>query len=255
MPRIKIIIEYDGSKFHGWQDQNNLNIPTVHSRLRHAISLSLKEEIPYLEASGRTDAGVHAKALVVVFNTIITPDLGLLIRSVSNILKSELSIKEACFVNENFNPRRDAKYKQYSYRILNRDCPPTYQRGTVWFVTKKLDFEILQTEAQKIIGKHDFQSFRASSCSQRNTVKTIYESKFEIKEELLVYTIIGSGFLQHMVRIIVGTLIDIAKGVLPQDTNGISQILLAYDRSKAGITAPPYGLFLDYVSFENWSMN
>jgi tRNA pseudouridine38-40 synthase len=246
MYKVKLIVEYHGKYFSGWQEQRS-GVVTIQGELTKALSLFLKEQIPFVDASGRTDAGVHARSLVAVFQCVSPPNLEKLPYAVSSILKNKIAVLDAELVDDSFNPRRDAVLKQYSYHILNRPSPPTYQTGFVLHITSKLDIPLMQMSAKVLEGRYDFNSFRAAECRQRSTVKTIYSSEILIKEYgHIVYQVRGSGFLQHMVRIIVGTLVMIGRGKI---TRPMQEILAAKNRSFAGQTAPAYGLFLDYVEY------
>ncbi|MCB0318731.1 MAG: tRNA pseudouridine synthase A, partial [Bdellovibrionales bacterium] len=133
MPKVRLIVEYDGSKFNGWQEQPNLR--TLQGEIRKALSLVLREDINWVLASGRTDAGVHARAQTVVFKCEQTPDLDRLINGVSNILKNEVSILEASLAEDNFHPIKDAIKKHYRYTIYRPAAPPVLDFGKVWHVT------------------------------------------------------------------------------------------------------------------------
>lgn len=242
---IKMVIEYNGSGFHGWQFQPGLR--TIQSELEKTISMVLREPVR-VQASGRTDAGVHARAQVVNFECKGEVDLNRLSHSVSNIMRPELSVLSAEFVPLEFNARRDSVSKQYSYQILNRKTPAVLEKGFVWFVACELNIDRMREEAQFVVGEHDFTSFRASGCTARTPVKEIFESEVVADGEHLVYRVVGSGFLKQMVRNIVGTLVGIGKGSVSEN---MGTILEAKDRQRAGVTAPPYGLFLDWVKYHD----
>lgn len=246
MPNIKLIIEYDGSRFSGWQFQPGRR--TIQDELTKALSIVLHEKILMVHASGRTDAGVHARAQVVSFRTEKTPDLKVLPYSVSSILKGEVAVISAEIVPDDFHPRRSATKKQYKYVILNRPAPPTYEEGSVLHVGGKLDLDRMQKEAALLVGEHDFKSFQGNYCQAVNSIKTIYESYFDVSMPYIVYKIVGSGFLKQMVRNIVGTLIQMGQGRF-RDVD-MSKILEMKDRRVAGVTAQPQGLFLDWVEYK-----
>lgn len=246
MPNIRLLVEYDGGAFHGWQCQEGVS--TVQGELQQALRIFLRTEISALHSSGRTDAGVHARGQVVTFRCEVLPDLSRLAWGVSSIMRGKLTILAAEVAPDNFHPRSDAVSKQYSYRILNRYAPAVLERGRVWEVQQPLDFKSMQLAAAELVGEHDFQSFRAAGCTANTTVREIFESEITRSGEEIVYRVLGSGFLRYMVRNIVGTLVGIGDGSISGRT--ITQILSARDRSAAGVTAPPQGLTLDFVRYE-----
>lgn len=246
MPNIRLVIEYDGSGFSGWQKQPGQR--TVQGELHRVLEMVLRTDISVVHSSGRTDAGVHARRQVVHFYTDIIPsDLFVFRRSVSSLLRGEVSVLEADLVPDSFHSRGSAIKKQYSYLILHRDTPPVLDRGRVWHIPVALDIPRMQSEATAIIGEHDFKSFQGAGCAAKSSIKTIYESEFIWEAPYLRYRVVGSGFLKHMVRILVGTLVDIGKQ--PSAMLSMPEILLQANRTAAGITAPPYGLFLDQVYY------
>lgn len=244
MPNVRMVIEYNGSNFHGWQQQPGLR--TVQSELQRVLSMVLKERIQYVLAAGRTDAGVHARGQVVNFQVSAVPDLERLKHSVSNILKGELAVLHVELVDRDFHATRCAKRKQYSYRIVNRKLPLVLDYGRAWQVGYHLDLEKMRLAASCLVGRHDFSSFRASGCNAATPVKEIFVSEIAASGDYLTYRVEGSGFLKQMVRIIVGTLVDIGRGRLDAD---MGEIIRACRRADAGVTAPPQGLFLDWVQY------
>lgn len=241
---VKLVVEYDGQAFHGWQHQPGL--ATVQGELGAVIQMILRSQPVHLQAAGRTDSGVHARGQVVAFRCIGRPDLKRLVNAVSSIMKGRLAIIDASFVPLDFHPRRSSGGRRYIYRILNRPAPAVLHRGTVWHVTRPLDLQALNYDAAHFLGTHDFSSFRGSCCQARSPIKTVQVSRWYEKSGLLHYEVVG-GFLQHQVRIMVGTMIDRARGKI---TDSIPDILSARARIKAGITAPPYGLTLDEVIYQ-----
>lgn len=245
MTNICLVVEYNGSRFHGWQKQPNLR--TVQSELERVLKCVLRCEISALVAAGRTDAGVHARGQVINFHVNEPVDLHRLRHSISSLMKGELSVISAEEAAPKFNACRDATSKQYSYTILNRQAPAVLDHGRVWYVPMKLDIKKMQLEAQRLVGTHDFESFRGARCSSTTSIKTIYTSEIVLNGDYLVYRVIGKGFLKHMVRNIVGTLVAFGRGVL--NFSSIEEILELRDRTKAGMTAPPYALSMDWVKY------
>ncbi|NDC38642.1 MAG: tRNA pseudouridine(38-40) synthase TruA [Proteobacteria bacterium] len=246
MPKICLIIEYDGAAFHGWQFQ--AGVTTVQRELHSALETFLRTPVSELCASGRTDAGVHASAQVVTFVVPQVPDLARLAWGISSILRGKLAVLSAAVVPETFHPREDALSKRYRYRILNRYAPAVLDKGRMWEVQQPLDLERMRRAAAEFVGEHDFAAFRAAGCTAKTTIRTIFESELTTVGPEITYRVRGSGFLRYMVRNIVGTLVGIGDGSLGDCT--IAQIIASRDRAQAGVTAPPYGLYLDSVYYE-----
>lgn len=245
MPNIKMIIEYDGSSFHGWQCQQGLR--TIQGELHRVLELVTREKISVVHASGRTDAGVHASAQVVSFKVEKELDLQRLQHAVSSLLRGEVGVLSVEVAPDDFHPRGSARRKQYSYIILNRPAPPTFDRGKVWHVTASLDVTRMAKEARSLVGKHDFTSLRNAGCNAVSTVKEIYSSEIVREGDCLIYSVSGTGFLKQMVRNIVGTLVQMGRGEF--EGTSMMDILEKKDRREAGVTAPAYGLFLDWVKY------
>lgn len=245
MPNIKLILEYDGGAFHGWQKQPG--VETAQQSLQEALSVVLREPIAHVIGSGRTDSGVHARGQVANFYCKQTPDLHGLIVGVSSLLRGRLAVLDAEIVPDSFHALRSATRKQYSYLMLNRRGSPVLDHGRVWFIHGSLRREAMQKAATCYCGTHDFRGFRSAGCAIPNTIKTIYESELIIDNDHMRYRVVGSGFLYNMVRIMVGTLVDIGKGRLEADD--LPGIIEGKSRLKAGRTAPPVGLSLDRVFY------
>ena len=246
-----MVIEYNGSFFHGWQKQLNANSvqEELTTAVREALHVNSSEDnfISGLTAAGRTDAGVHARAQVVVFRTNIQIYPHSFMLAVSNILKGKVSVLTIEKVAADFHPLTSAVARQYQYVILNRASPPVIEAGMCWHVPKPLDLSRLNRDAAVLVGEHDFTSFRGRGCVAKNPVKTVYISSFEKQGDKLIYTIKGKGFLKQMVRNIVGTLVRLNQDKLKIKT--IEEVLAVKDRTKAGICAPAAGLFFDFVEF------
>ncbi len=246
MPKIKLIVEYDGGQFHGWQKQPGLR--TVQSELERILSVVCRQAVGPLHAAGRTDSGVHARGQVVTFTLAEEPDLWRLAQGVSHLMKGELAVLSAEVVHDSFHPGIDSTHKQYSYRVLNRPAPAVLDARKVWHISRPLNLELMQTCAASLIGEHDFSSFRDSECCAKSPIKTVYVSELERQPGgLIVYRVIGSGFLKQMVRNIVGSLVDVGRGRLA--VSSFSEILANKDRRTAGVTAPAHALSMDWVSY------
>jgi tRNA pseudouridine38-40 synthase len=245
LPNIRLIIEYEGSRFHGWQVQPGLR--TIQGELQRVLEMVLRKKVGVVRASGRTDAGVHAKGQVVNFHFPEVPDLYLLTHSVSSILRGELAVLSAEIVADDFDAQKNAVSKQYIYTILNRIAPPTYDWGRVWHIGRKLDVQKMIKEAEVLVGEYDFGSFRGKDCSAKSAVRRIIESEISSENDFIYYRVVGTGFLKQMVRIITGTLVALGRGFPKLEP--MREILMARDRSRAGETAPPQGLCLDWVKY------
>ncbi|HEC91727.1 MAG TPA: tRNA pseudouridine(38-40) synthase TruA [Candidatus Atribacteria bacterium] len=240
MRRIKLILEYDGTGFHGWQFQPGLR--TVQGVLVDALQKMTNEKIKLI-AAGRTDAGVHALAQVAHFNTASTIPLDGFLNGLNSLLPDDLVVKDVKDVGQEFHAQRSAIGKRYLYRILNRALPSAIVRFRVWHIPTILDIYKMSEGCKYLIGKHDFSSFRASGSEIRGSVREIFEIKInKEKGDFINIIIFANGFLKQMARNIVGTLVEIGTSKYPPKY--IKEILEAKDREKAGPTAPPYGLYL-----------
>jgi tRNA pseudouridine38-40 synthase len=243
---VKLIVEYNGSKFHGWQKQPGLR--TVQSELERVLQIVTREQVGPLRAAGRTDTGVHARGQVVTFNLANDIDLWRVANGVSHLLKGELTVISAEYAELDFHPGISATHKQYSYRILNRPTPAVLDAHQMWHIAHRLDLGRMEHDAALLVGTMDYSSFRDSCCMASTPVKTIYKSYFIREDDIITYRVVGTGFLKQMVRNIVGTLTDIGRGRLT--ARSFKEILQAKDRRLAGVKAPAHGLCMDWVSYE-----
>lgn len=244
MRNIKLIIEYDGTDYHGWQLQPNAR--TIQGVMEEKIGRIVNEKV-VLSASGRTDAGVHALNQVANFRTESGISCEALHRGLNALLPPDIVIKEASEVDKDFHSRYSSKGKIYIYQILNRSYPSALLNRFSWPIRCPLDIGLMNEAAAHIIGEHDFSSFRASSCGAPHPVKTVNAAWFRKEEELLIFEIEATGFLHHMVRNIVGTLVDVGMG--KRMPGWFKDVLTLRDRKVAGVTAPPQGLFLKDVKY------
>lgn len=246
MTNVKLLIEYNGSNFHGWQIQPHLR--TVQGELTKAIALVARQPVRVIIGAGRTDAGVHARGQVANVHLHEPFDCNKICRAVSSLLKNEVSILSAEIVDDRFHAQHDAKKKQYTYTIYHAHVPPVLHYGRVWHVSRNLDLARMQQAASVLIGTHDFSSFRGSGCSAHSPIRRIEESEVQGSGDCIIYRVVGEGFLKQMVRNIVGTLVELGS----DDGGGrtMRDILLARDRRAAGVTAQPQGLCLDWVLYD-----
>jgi len=237
---IKLILCYDGTHYHGWQRQKNA--VTLQETVENQIHVITGETVS-LTASGRTDAGVHALNQVCNFftHTRIPPDS--LQKGLNSLLPDDVFIKEATWAPPDFHARYSAKTKVYEYRILNRKAPDIFRRHYVWHIPRPLDIPAMKVCLSHLKGTHDFASFRSSGSGNTNPVRTISTSKLTTDGDGDIQIMVeADGFLRHMVRNIVGTVISAGFGKISADR--FREILALKDRRLGGVKAPPQGLFL-----------
>ena len=241
---IKITVEYDGTKYHGWQIQ--FMGETIQGVLERAISTFLRNPTR-ITGSGRTDAGVHALGQVANFFSEQEHGPHRIRRALNALTPDDITIKEVEIVADTFDARRDGRSRVYEYHILNRTTPSPFYLNRAWHIHEPLDVDAMRRAILCLLGEHDFSSFRAAGCDAAHPVRKVYQASLEPRGELLVYTIEATAFLRHMVRNIVGTLVDVGVGLrAPQS---FAELLEARDRTKAGPTAPPHGLYLVEVRY------
>ncbi len=246
MPTFRLVIEYDGTDFSGWQVQPG-GIRTVQGVLEEALGTVLRKHVR-IQGAGRTDAGVHALGQVASFecDTDIEPER--LIRSLSGLAGPEVAVVDAAIARDGFNARFDSNGKHYRYAIVSRRSPSPLKRYTTLFVPQQLDLDRMRLAASLLVGKHDFAGFRAADCERENTVRELTEIAIEgDKDGFVTIDVKGNAFLKNMVRIIAGTLVDISRGRL--DPEIVPKVLKSGDRTQAGPTAPAHGLTLVEVFY------
>jgi len=242
---FKITIEYDGTLYHGWQRQKNER--TVQGEIEKALFTMTGKKI-FLTASGRTDAGVHAFGQVANFHcdTDLSPQT--FQNGLNSLTQDDIVILSCAVVDKKFHSRFDVKSKTYYYKLLNRNLPAAINRQYSWFIKKKLDLDTMRRAISHIIGSHDFKAFEGTGSPRSHTTRCIMKADIvQQKNGLIVIEIEADGFLRFMVRNIVGTVVDVGLEKITADE--FKMILLSKDRSKAGATAPPNGLFLMQVKY------
>ena len=244
MKRVKLTVAYDGTNYCGWQVQPN-GI-TIESELNKHLSELLKEEIHVIGAS-RTDAGVHAKGNVAVFDTSARMPAEKISYALNTRLSEDIRIQESCEVAADFHPRFRKTVKTYEYKICNRRFPDPCTRLYSLFYYWDLDTEKMRQAAQYLVGTHDFTSFCTNKPEVTDRVRTIYSLDVLQDGEMLTIRVCGNGFLYNMVRIITGTLLRVGSGMIKPEE--IPAILDAKDRSRAGETARPHGLTLVKIEY------
>lgn len=245
MKRIKLTVAYDGTDYCGWQIQKN-GI-TVEKVLNRALSRLTGEEITVVGAS-RTDAGVHARGNVAVFDTDTRIPAERIVYAVNALLPEDVVVVRSEEVPAGWHPRKCVSVKTYEYRILNKEFPDPVRRRDTYFVSFSLDIERMRRAAEYLKGEHDFKSFCSAQTAVETTVRTIYDLDIKKEGEIITIRVRGNGFLYNMVRIIAGTLAGVGRGYFePED---MERMLEAKDRTQAGVTAPPQGLTLVGIEYE-----
>ena len=244
MRNIKLTISYDGTLYKGWQSQKNES--TVQEKIEKAIFKVFGSKHTLYGAS-RTDSGVHAKGQVANFKAVATFPQNKIPIALNAVLPTDILIKKAEKVPDDFHSRFDAKSKLYTYRIVNSTSRDPFTDRYVWRVSYPLDVGLMRKEALVLVGTHDFKCFQASDKRERASIRTITSIIVKKTGRSIIINVQGDGFLYNMVRNIAGTLVDIGRGYLPPGS--MSTILKAKDRTKAGPTAPARGLFLVKVLY------
>ncbi|MCI1722217.1 MAG: tRNA pseudouridine(38-40) synthase TruA [Lachnospiraceae bacterium] len=242
--RVKLTIAYDGTNYVGWQSQvNGIAIQDV---VNQALSGLFGTEMKTIGAS-RTDTGVHAEGNVAVFDVETRIEVSKIAFALNARLPEDIRIVESKQVPDDFHPRFQKTVKTYEYHILNRTFPDPLLRLYAMHYYYPLDAGKMNEAAAFLVGEHDFASFCASGFSGKTTVRTIYRADVRREDDLIIFTIVGNGFLYNMVRIISGTLIQVGSGEI--QPGEMKQILEARDRSAAGPTAIPKGLVLKKIEY------
>ena len=241
---IKLTVEYDGTRYHGWQIQANGE--TIQAVLERAVSTFLGKSTR-ITGSGRTDAGVHALGQVASFVSDQDCDLRKMRLGLNALTPEDISITAVERVADSFDARRDGRSRVYEYHILNRSTPSPFYLNRAWHVHEPLALEAMREAVHGLRGEHDFSSFRAAGCDALHPARKVYRTVLETRGELLVYTIEATAFLRHMVRNIVGTMVEVGRGA--RSAQSFAELLEARDRTKAGPTAPPHGLYLVEVKY------
>ena len=245
MRNIALTLRYLGTAYHGWQVQKN-DI-TVGQTLEKAAAMVVGHKV-HITGCGRTDAGVHAKVYVANFRTDARIPVDRIPYAFNTHLPGDIVVTGAMEVHDGFNAIGSCVKKEYTYLIYNSPIKDPFYVNRAWFYPKHLDEAVMQRAAQQFVGTHDFAAVRSVGTEVKSTVRTVYHYEVERDGDLISLRVCANGFLYNMVRIMVGTLLRIAQGKIPED--GIPAILEAKDRSKAGPTARACGLYLNRVFYE-----
>lgn len=245
MRRIKLTVAYDGTKYSGWQAQNNA--VTIEGILNKVLSRLLKEEIVVIGAS-RTDAGVHSMGNIAVFDTKSTIPGERFLYVVNQKLPEDIVVVHSEEVPLSWHPRHQNSRKTYEYRIYNSQLPNPVKRLYTYFVSFDLDVELMKEGARYLIGEHDFAGFCSIKTNAKTTVRTIYDLQVEQRADEIVIRVTGNGFLYNMVRIIAGVLVRVGRGYYPPEK--VKELLDGRERTGEANTAPPQGLCLMGIEYE-----
>lgn len=243
MTRYKVVLEYDGTDLIGWQE--NRQGPSVQSVMKDAIEKFCGVR-PDIVGAGRTDAGVHATAMTAHFDINGDHSAQTVMRALNFYLTEKpVSVLSCEVVSDEFNARFDCTARHYKYIVLNRGAAPVLQKNRVYWVPRKLNIDAMRVAAEKLIGNHDFTSFRATQCQAKSPIKTLDRIEIIQNGDQIIFEFSARSFLHHMVRNIVGTLIEIGLG----KAYDIDEILATRNRSAAGPTAPASGLYFIHADY------
>ena len=243
--RVKMIVEYEGTAYAGWQRQENAT--TVQQMIEEAIYKATGEHTVIVGA-GRTDAGVHAQGQVCHFDTDSTIPAEKFSYAVNMLLPKDIVIRRSSLAAPDFHSRYDAKAKWYRYLVHNDQHASAMYRNLCYHVPNALDDELMAQALEQVVGTHDFAAFASAGSSVKSTIRKIYAARLQRTGDRVILDLIGNGFLYNMVRILAGTLLDIGKGRLPANT--FTTMLQTKNRESGGITAPAHGLTLMAVYYQ-----
>ncbi len=239
MARIKLTIEFDGTDYVGWQVQPNG--VSVQQRVELALEQLLDEKVR-VHSSGRTDAGVHALGMVCHLDSERALPLTAWREGLNSFLPDSIAVRRAEIVEDDFHARFSARGKRYRYSLLLSDVRSPLRRRTSWQIRQPLDLQLLQQAAEMFVGSHDFAAFRTSGCAAESTQREIFSLSLIEDGPLLHIDVCGSGFLKNMVRMIVGTLVEIGRGKRPPED--VEKLLKLDPKTSPALTAPAQGLCL-----------
>lgn len=246
MPRFKLTLAYDGTSFVGWQRQAS---GTSIQQLLEDVFALLEGQPVAVTGAGRTDAGVHASGQAAHVTLERSIDAATVVRALNHHLPPTVRALEALEVSPTFHARFDATAKHYRYRIWNAPVLSPFERDYAWHIPGPLlDIEAMAAAAARLEGRHDFAAFQTAGAETHTSERVLFSSRITNERPLITYDVKGDGFLRHMVRSVVGTLVEVGRGRYPAEW--ISEVLLSKDRGRGGRTAPACGLILVGVEYE-----
>ncbi|MDQ0233528.1 tRNA pseudouridine(38-40) synthase TruA [Metabacillus malikii] len=245
--RLKCIVSYDGTNFSGYQVQPGKR--TVQQEIEAALSRLHKNQFVRIHASGRTDAGVHAVGQVFHFDTDLTIPEEKWPYALNRFLPDDIVIQQSQYVDANFHARFDTTSKEYRYIISQQEIIDVFRRNYCYHYPYPLDLDAIKKASEHLCGTHDFSSFCVARTDVEDKVRTIYTIDLKKQGQELIFSFKGNGFLYNMVRILVGTLLDVGRGKIKTDE--IPNIIAGRNRNLSGKTVPGHGLFLYKVSYDN----
>ncbi len=240
-----MVLQYEGTRYNGWQKQGNTT-NTIQGKIEEILS-KLTEESVEIHGSGRTDVGVHARGQVANVHLKKEWKEERLRKKLNQFLPEDIRILQVEKVDQRFHSRLNAVKKQYNYYIETGEKRDVFSRRTVYDYGRALNIDAMKEAAEQLIGTHDYKSFCGNRKMKKSTVRTIESINIEERGSVLVIEVVGDGFLQNMVRILVGTLIEVGEGI--RKPNSMSEILESKERKNAGETAPAKGLCLEMVVY------
>ncbi len=245
MRNIRMKLAYEGTRYQGWQKQDSSE-NTIQGKLELLVSRMCDEEIA-IQGSGRTDAGVHALEQVANFHTHSKMTEQEMLQYMNQYLPEDIAVVELTEVSERFHSRLNARGKRYSYRIWNSEIPSVFYRRYSYTVPGELDIMAMEKAITYLRGEHDFKSFTSTKKGKKSTVRRIDDIEIRREGDLLIFTFEGNGFLYHMIRILMGTLLEVGRG--EREADSIPRLIEAKNRAEAGALVPSKGLILEKVFY------
>lgn len=246
MRNIRLLLQYEGTRYQGWQRQISSD-NTIQGKLENLLSKMCNEDIE-IQASGRTDAGVHAMGQVANFHTNSQMSVEEMQEYINEYLPEDIVVREVREAAPRFHSRLNAIGKKYCYRIINSKIPDAFWRRYAVQIPNELSIGQMQKAAQFLLGEHDYKSFTSNKKGKKSTVRRIDNIDITKEGDMLTFTFVGNGFLHHMVRILMGTLVEVGKG--EKNPEDIPEILEAQNREMAGMLMPSKGLMLMEVYYQ-----
>jgi tRNA pseudouridine38-40 synthase len=250
MTTFKLTIEYDGTDYHGWQVQPGMT--TIQGTLQEAVKRIVGKDV-HVMGAGRTDAGVHALGQVASLRAEFHHPPDTLRRALTSVLPPDIVVTAVAEMDDDFHAQHSAQWKRYRYSLLTRPYPSAIKRRYTFFVPYPLQTDAMTDAARSLVGSHDFSAFQAAHSSAESPVRTVLSAEFTQQEDQMVFEIVADGFLRHMIRIIMGTLLDVGRRRLRAEDLHI--ILEGRDRNQASKTISPHGLCLLEVGYHPFSVH